>query len=193
MPVAAVVLAVAVAGCTAGGPDPVTSSSATSAAPTPTLSPSAAASPTVSVAAPQRPSEMDRTDESGARAAAVYFVNLYSYVLVTGDTAEWDSMTWETCTFCARIREIAISIQSDGASTVGGDLTVYDIAVAHDDLLDGYPVRVGFAQEPATRIRADGTVAKEMPRNSGHVQVDMKWVDTGWKVLEVATVDGAQP
>ena len=40
------------------------------------------------MAAPEPPAELERTDEVGAAAAAEYFLELYPYVLQTGDVED---------------------------------------------------------------------------------------------------------
>jgi hypothetical protein len=132
---------------------------------------------------------VERTDEVGARASALYFFELYSYGLATADFTEWDAMAWETCNFCSRIRGIADGMTKDGSTSRGGELTLYDVQVGRDDLLGGYPVQAMFAQAPATRIAADGSEVLRMAGNSGQLQIDMIRKASGWKVLAVTLVD----
>jgi len=133
---------------------------------------------------------MDLADERGAEAAARYFFELYAYVVVTGEISEWDVMSWQTCEFCASIRSKARADTADGATYGGGAVTVYDVSVGYDDLLDGYPVELSYAQAPATRTASDGTVA-HMSGNSGRIQVDLKVVDSKWRVLQVSKAENA--
>lgn len=133
---------------------------------------------------------MDLADERGAEAAARYFFELYAYVVVTGETSEWDAMSWQTCEFCASIRTKTRADVEEGAIYGGGMVTIYDVNVGYDDLLDGYPVELSYAQAPATRTARDGTVA-HMSGNSGRIQVDLKVVDSQWRVLQVSKAENA--
>lgn len=133
---------------------------------------------------------MDFADERGAEAAARYFFELYAYVVVTGETSEWDAMSWQTCEFCASIRDDARGDATDGVTYAGGKVTIYDLSVGYDDLLDGYPVELSYAQAPATRTSREGVVVR-LNGNSGRVQVDLKVVDSQWRVLHVAHAGSA--
>lgn len=132
---------------------------------------------------------MDFADERGAEAAARYFFELYAYVVVTGETSEWDAMSWQTCEFCASIRSKSRADVAEGATYDGGKVTIYDVSVGYDDLLDGYPVELSYAQAPASRTARDGTVAR-MSGNSGRIQVDLKVVSSQWRVLQVSSAEG---
>lgn len=166
--------------CTGPGPAPVTQS------PPPRATSSLESSPTHPVAVkPTRPAEMDLTDERGAEAAARYFFELYRYVVVSGDAAEWRAMSWTTCNFCGRIADAADEDLASGATNAGGAVTLYDIEVGYDDLLDGYPVMASYSQEPATWTSRDGKSA-HIPGEGGRIQIDLKRIDSMWRVLEVA-------
>ncbi len=43
---------------------------------------------------------MEREDAEGAAAAAEYFIELYPYVMATGDTEEFEAMSHRACGFC---------------------------------------------------------------------------------------------
>jgi hypothetical protein len=173
----------ALAGCTSGGSDPVPATTVATAS----LSPSSNPSP--SVAAPQRPNEMSRTDKVGAEAAARYFLALYPYVLATGDFTEWDAMVWETCTFCSSIKTRTLADFQAGAVNDGGGLTLYDFQVGYDDFLKGYPVLVRYTQAAATLTSTDGRI-EHTPGETGQMQLDMAPATSGWKVLHVSSVKG---
>lgn len=176
--------ALAISGCTGGGPGPEPSASTT-------VEPSVTASPTPSdpgVAKPERPADMDRTDEAGAAAAAEYFLSLYSYVMQTGDLAEWDAMSWETCGFCSGVRESALEIAASGDTYRGGEISVTDIRVLPiDEEIGGYPVDVAVLQEPSRRLSSSGAVVQESPGEGGSVRVDTLFTSDRWAILAVAS------
>jgi hypothetical protein len=187
-----VVLAVGwvVAGCTGGGDpgpspsveEPVVPSPSETPEPTPTES---------GPVKPERPAAMERDDAEGAAAAAEYFLELYPYVMATGDTTEWDAMTWaETCGFCTGVKSDATEIAEAGDRFSGGGLTLSNGDVGEfDDLVGGFPILYDYTQDPHVRARADGTVESEDDGSSGRFQIDVLKRDDQWLVLAVGTVD----
>lgn len=177
-----------VAACTGGGePDP-TPPVETSVAPSPTPTPE----PTeTGPTKPERPAAMDRDDAEGAAAAAEYFLELYPYVMATGDTAEWDAMTWaDTCSFCTGVSSDAREIAESGDEFTGGQLTLSNRDVGEfDDFVGGFPILYDYEQAPHQHTRADGTVESEDDGSSGQFQIDVLKRDEQWLVLAVGTVD----
>ncbi|MGM7424065.1 DUF6318 family protein [Cellulosimicrobium sp. CpK407] len=179
-----------VAGCTGGGgpgpspsvDEPVVSSPSESPAPTPGET---------GPVKPERPAAMDRDDAEGAAAAAEYFLSLYAYVLATGDTAEWDAMTWaETCTFCTSVRDRASDVRANDDSFTGAGIEVTNPNVgAYDDFVGGFPVLFDFVQSPHKRVAVDGSIVSEDQGASGRLQIDMKHLADGWLVLAVTSAE----
>ncbi|MGN6238856.1 MAG: DUF6318 family protein [Cellulosimicrobium cellulans] len=181
-----------VAGCT-GGDDPGPSPSVDEpVVPSPSESEPSEPSPTeTGPAKPERPAAMDRDDAEGAAAAAEYFLSLYAYVLATGDTAEWDAMTWaETCTFCTSVRDRAGEVRANNDSFTGAgiDVTNPDVGL-YDDFVGGFPVLFDFVQSPHKRVAVDGSVVSEDQGASGKLQIDMKHLADGWLVLAVTSAE----
>lgn len=56
----------------------------------------------------------------GAAAAASYFMELYPYVLATGDLAEWDAISADTCDFCINTRAEVERLEAAGLRSIGG-------------------------------------------------------------------------
>lgn len=95
--------------------------SETTAAPSPPPSP--ATSLPAPAPSPTEPPEMTRDDETGALAAARYFVDdLYRYTESTQDTDSWTAMSHDSCIFCR-------SVLDDVNSLRGGRRLVYPAAV----------------------------------------------------------------
>jgi hypothetical protein len=179
---AALVAALLLGGCTGGDPEPSPGPEVSESG-EPTASPSASPTETQApVAAPEPPADLQRTDEIGAAAAAQYFLSLYSYTMQTGDVAAWDAMSLETCGFCARAREFAVSTRQAGEVFTGAEITVLSTFVHPiDTLLQAYPVDVEFTQTGALQQGADGTVIQESPPDSGVFGVDVTHVAEGWR------------
>ncbi|HEV6951953.1 MAG TPA: DUF6318 family protein, partial [Promicromonospora sp.] len=83
---------------------------------------SVSASPSVPTK-PTRPEAMDRDDAEGAAAAAVYFIELYPYVMATGDTAEFEAMSHRACGFCSGVLNDLARVQDNAQRYEGGAAT----------------------------------------------------------------------
>ena len=99
------------------------------AATAPSSAPSATASPTPSLPAPApsptQPPEMTRDDETGAVAAANFFLTaLYPYAVRSQDTTSWDSYSGQICTFCASLKESILAEKGAEQFTVPGRILV---------------------------------------------------------------------
>ncbi len=177
-----------VAGCTGGDePDPTPSVEET-VEPSPTETPDPEPTETGPVK-PERPAAMDRDDGEGAAAAAEYFLSLYDNVLASGDSVEWEAMTWaETCSFCTAVRDRALDVHSSGDTFTGSEITVSNPDIGeYDDFVGGYPILFDFEQTPHQRIAPDGSVVSEDQGAQGALQVDMKHLEDGWIVLAVTS------
>lgn len=176
------VLASLVVGCSST--DPVIESPApvVSEEPSPTPTPTPTSTGPVK---PERPADMDRTDEVGAAAAATYFLELYPYVMATGDLAEWDAMTWEeTCEFCTTVRSESVTTMENGYAYTGAELELSSVTVgALDTLIGGYPVVADYVQSPHRSEGAAGEVISEDDGSSGRLQIDTLHTNDGWKIL----------
>ena len=183
-----------VAGCT-GGDDPGPSPSVDEpVVPSPTESEpeSPEPSPTeTGPAKPERPAAMDRDDAEGAAAAAEYFLELYPYVMATGDTTEWDAMTWAgTCGFCTGVRDNAIEIQSAGDVYSGSETTINSAEAGEvDTLTGGRAVIVDVVQAPHRRTGSDGKVIAEGGQVTGRLHVDVLFTDGRWYIVGASELD----
>ena len=129
---------------------------------------------------------MDRTDEVGAAAAAEYFLSLYSYVMQTGDLAEWDAMSWETCNFCSSTRDRSVQIRKNAERFTGGEIETISVRVYPiDDAIGGYPVDVEFTQQPSAHVDASGTSIYSGAVDTGTFGVDVINVTSEWRILSV--------
>jgi len=181
----------ALGGCTGGAkkPEPLASASAdppTTASPTTTRIPSAP-----SVAKPERPADMDRTDEVGAGAATDYFVALYPYVLSTGDSTDWALMSSSACNFCAGIASDAGEVSMHKVNYQGGAIRLSNIKVlAKDEAVGGYPIEAEFIQDPETRSDSVGSILSETTGDSGSVRIEVINSGAKWQVLAVILASG---
>ncbi|KZM34982.1 hypothetical protein OJAG_23550 [Oerskovia enterophila] len=175
-------IGVVLGGCSTPAPEVEKTPSVVSEAPSPTSTPTPV--PTGPVK-PERPADMDRTDEVGAAAAATYFLELYPYVMATGDLEEWDAMTWaETCEFCTTVRDESLVTKQNGYIYSGANLELSSVVVgALDTLIGGYPVTADYVQSPHRSETVAGDVISEDDGSSGQLQIDTISTDEGWKIL----------
>ncbi|WP_260458768.1 DUF6318 family protein [Actinotalea ferrariae] len=171
---------VAVGGCTPSDPDPTPSPDVTTASPTPTPSPTAEA-----LSPPERPAEMDLVDEAGAVAAARYFMELFGYLLRSGDAVEWDTVSGQSCDFCANAKARATEVYGAGHVIDGGALTTGDAAVlGHDAAINTYAVEVEYQFAAGARRDADGGVVEEIDAEAGTAVLDVTPSSRGWILVE---------
>lgn len=137
---------------------------------------------------PERPAAMERDDAEGAAAAAEYFLELYPYVMATGDTVEWDAMTWaETCGFCSSVSKDAQSIAESGHTFTGGDVTAeLEKLWPIDELIGGYPVDINATMLDGQVIDGVGNVVREVDGFDGVMEVGLLYDQAGWRVLAVS-------
>lgn len=148
------------------------------------------ASPTVTVPAvekPERPEAMSRDDAEGAAAAAVYFLELYPYIMATGDTTEWDAMSFETCDSCARLREQAAEIKAKGETFSGGETTVsVTETYSRDDLTGIYPLDATISQEKQRTVDRSGNETWTLPAETSHSRIEVGRNSDAWVIVAVA-------
>lgn len=90
------------AGCTGETPAPTPTATPTSPE---GATPSTSATPTAVAVAepPQWTADMDQVSADAALAVGQYYLELFPYVIETGDTAEWDRLSHPDCTFCSEV------------------------------------------------------------------------------------------
>lgn len=189
MRVAGLIVAVgfALSACTGSTPDPGVSESPTGES-TPVAS--ASASPTPSgLAKPERPEAMKRDDAKGAAAAAEYFIELYPYVMATGDTEEFEAMSHRACGFCDELASQASAIQEADETFVGGETTVRITEEYKRDELTGiYPFDSKIVQEAQSITAADGGVVLDAEREVLDRRIEVGRRGGEWVMVTVAPI-----
>ncbi|MGX1574263.1 DUF6318 family protein [Cellulosimicrobium funkei] len=176
-----------VAGCTGGGEPAPSPPVETSAEPSETETPEPEPT-TTGPPKPERPAAMERDDAEGAAAAAEYFLELYPYVMSTGDTAEWDAMTWaETCGFCTDVSTDARSIADADQEFVGGEVAAsLNKSWPLDTLVGGFPVDLDAQMNEARVLAQTGVEVRKIEGFSGVMELGLMPHEYGWKVLAVS-------
>lgn len=179
--VVAVVLLWLVGACTDGG------ALGPTADPTPNI-----ASPSPSASAPEalkpeRPLVMDRDDAEGAAAAAEYFIELYPYVMATGDAAEFERMSHKACGFCSGTLSDARDIAADGKQYDGGATVATLIQTFERDELTGiFPLDFRVEQASARVVDPSGSQVTTTEAKVGDVRVEMGRLEGEWVVVGIA-------
>ena len=176
-------LLVLVGGCTAGPPVPEQTFAeyTPTSTPTPVLTPSPTAVPVV---APIRPAGMQRTDEAGAVAAATYFMELYSYVLRTGDHVEWDQVGIADCVFCSGTREDVDRIYGVGGRITGGALTLgTPELLVFDPGIGVYAISVPYAFASGAEENRVGDLVEPYAAKDGDLVLEVMYSARGWTLV----------
>ncbi len=202
---ASLVLVIAVslaAGCAAREPQPnATTTSTTAATPTPSPTPSPTPEPTPDLVvtsgpdqdvtiAPTRPDALDGpATAENATLVAKYFVQLLPYVMATGDTAHWETLTGPDCKFCASARDLALEVAAKDQRITGGAIDVgFGHATAVEDGV--FTASVDFVEHPSQRLSADGSTLKDDPDATAmRANLELRWEAGAWTVQAVWTDD----
>lgn len=137
---------------------------------------------------PKRPAAMDRDDEEGAIAAAEHFLRLSLYGAATGDWAEYDAMSMDTCTFCENYKKA-----NQEALDSGREMELPEVAVTE--------TRADLWEQDETCLLVDLLVNRDKYRETGgegtetetpakqSVMTGVLCGGDGWQVREMASFD----
>jgi hypothetical protein len=172
-----VVVGLALSGCT-GSNSTGNSTPAVSASPSPSV-------PTK----PERPDAMERDDAKGAAAAAEYFIELYPYVMATGDTKEFEAMSHRACGFCDDALEQAKRIKERNYMYSGGDskLSVTETYV-RDEVTGIFPLDVEISQKSSLISDREGKEVHASNAKDSKSRIEMGIRDGQWVVVTVAPI-----
>ena len=86
--------------------------------------------------APAKPSQMNEESAEGAAASVSYFLDLYRYAFMTGNTTEFAAMSDERCKFCKSTIDDANDIHSKGGWADKWDQEI--VGITYYEKLEGY-------------------------------------------------------
>lgn len=176
------------AGCSgAQDPTPSPPAPATADVPSPTPTPLTPPGPVK----PERPAAMDTDDARGAAAAAEYFIELYPYVMTSGDTSEWEAMAHTMCDSCSVLTEDAKSMTARGDVLVGGQVTatVEDPNYYLRDEQTGiYPLDVQVEQTATTITDKSGAELFSSGATTDLRRVEMGRNQGSWIVVTITEI-----
>jgi hypothetical protein len=139
------------------------------------------------VAKPERPEAMKRKDAKGAAAAAEYFIELYPYVMATGDTEEFEAMSHRACGFCDDALEQAKKIRSRNETWKGGETRGVLLETYKRDEITGiYPLDFEVEQAAAQIVNAEGATVFEGKDERATYRAELGWKSGAWVVVEIA-------
>lgn len=174
-----------VTGCTGGG-DPGPSPSVDEpVVPTPSESPEPSPTETGPVK-PERPAAMERDGAEGAAAAAEYFLELYPYVMATGDTTEWEAMSHAECGYCFGSLENAHWLVETRSAFTGGTTTTELLhSYSRDEGTGIYPVDLRSTQEAILVVDEAGEIVEQVDKDVLDARVEVGRNAGAWVIIEV--------
>ncbi|MGW9467025.1 DUF6318 family protein [Cellulosimicrobium sp. MI9406] len=184
-----------VAGCTGGGEPAPSPPVETSAEPSETETPEPEPT-TTGPPKPERPAAMERDDAEGAAAAAAYFLGLYSDMMSSQDSAEWEEMSHAECGYCAASLDKVEWLRESGSAYEGGRITL-DVddpfKYVRDSQTGVFPLDGTLSQDALKVTAADGSEVASESTTSMAVRIEVGKSDDDWVIVEIAPLpeDGA--
>ena len=86
--------------------------------------------------APAKPQQLNEESAEGAAASVGYFLDLYRYAFMTGDTTELAKMSEDRCVFCKSVIDRANDLHKDGGWSNKWEQNITNIR--YYEKLDGY-------------------------------------------------------
>ena len=141
--------------------------------------------------APEKPEQMNDQTREGAAMTAWYFLELYRYAYMTGNTTELAAMSDDRCQFCKSVIDRATNLHQNGGwadkwdqeitnytyyeKIEGYDYNELDATINHDKMIS-HP---GGDKAPVTSDRKDNEVLDFAIRHNG----------TRWMIGEVEVIN----
>lgn len=173
-----VAIMIGAVGCSEDSPAPTPTTTSSSSSPTPTET---SASPAPSPTPPPKPEAWTRNDDTGALAAAQYFMDLYAYANATGDLADWKAAGTPDCEFCSGTASDIESIYSQGGHIRGAVFSLTDPqVVGHSETLDVRTVQVMYKADAGDAVDSSGAVIRTYQAESGYLLLDLGFTGAGW-------------
>lgn len=172
----------ALAGCAKPAPDPTPTSTSTSSSPTPSETSPA---PTPGPTPPPKPEAWTRNDDTGALAAAQYFMDLFVYANATGDLTDWDAVSGPNCSFCQNTHEDITSVYGGGGRIDGAEATFTDAqVVGSSPSLNVWAIQYAYATASGTAVDAAGTPTHTYEAEDGLLLLNVGWTGEGWALID---------
>ena len=132
---------------------------------------------------PERPENLGEDSLEAAAAAAVYFLRLYQYAFVTGDTKDFAAMSEQQCKFCNNIIDKVTRLHQEGGWADPWEQTAEKVEVY--PLNPGYEyhqVDVTLRSGDISTHHGDGSDGKNSPAETNLVRIAIRYHDGTWTV-----------
>ena len=134
---------------------------------------------------PIKPSNMNEESDMGAIASVYYFLDLYRYAFMTGNTTELTNMSEDRCVFCKSVIDDATNLHKDGGWTNKWDQDITNIR--YYDKLDGYNynlihVHINYGQMTWYHPGESPEVAE--PIENQELKLGVRYINGHWMVGE---------
>ena len=140
--------------------------------------------------APAKPSQMNEESAEGAAASVGYFLDLYRYAFMTGNTTEFAAMSDDRCKFCKSTIDDANDIHSKGGWADKWDQEI--VGMTYYEKLEGYEynrVKVIVNYGAMASYYGDGqNPTTSEPTNNQEVNFGVRYNNGRWMVGAVEAV-----
>ena len=145
--------------------------------------------PPVTDKAPEQPAEMSAGGETGAKAAARYYLKARAYAWNTGDTGPLKSISEESCVHCQNAITHVEEFYAHGYWGTGGynDVTETQIVRSLDENEFGpgaYAIQLRFDEHMPKGYTSNGYVDATV--RDTIIKLHVHWDGTAWRVMEGA-------
>ena len=134
--------------------------------------------------APAKPSQMNEESPEGAASSVRYFLDLYRYAFMTGNTTEFAAMSDERCKFCKSTIDDANDIHSKGGWADKWDQEI--VGITYYEKLEGYDynrVKVIINYGAMASYYGDGkNPTTSQPSEGKVVNVAVRYSNKRWMV-----------
>ena len=134
--------------------------------------------------APAKPPQMNEETAEGAAASVHYFLDLYRYAFMTGDTTEIEAMSEDQCKFCKSAIDRATELHSTGGWIDRWDQNIVD--TTYYEKLEGYNynrISVTIDYGEMTSHPGDGGASKISEKDDGRVlNFGVRYINGRWSV-----------
>ena len=135
--------------------------------------------------APTKPKQMNENTPEGAAASVGYFLDLYRYAYMTGNTTELAAMSEDRCVFCKSVIDRANDLHKDGGWSDKWDQDITDIR--YYKKLEGYNynlvhVHINYGQMTWCHPGKNPETAD--PIQDQELKFGVQYVDGRWMIGE---------
>ena len=144
--------------------------------------------------APDKPPQMNEDTAEGAAASVGYFLDLYRYAFMTGNTTELETISEERCKFCQSAVDNAAALHNSGGWADKWEQHIVDLEFY--EKLDGYDYnRIKVVARHGEQVsHPKGVEAKRVEATEGQVlNFAIRYMNDRWMIggVEVGKTDEA--